>query len=101
MIQIDERSVLACFLKAPKHIFLNQNIFFNFVVLGLLDMSIAILPNRYVFRVGECTKLASKGVVAEWSKALALGASPKGRGFEPLQHHNFYCLQSHTAFLDF
>jgi hypothetical protein len=25
--------------------------------------------------------------VAEWSKALALGASPQGRGFEPHSRH--------------
>ena len=34
-------------------------------------------------------KTATKGIVAEWSKALALGASPKGRGFEPHQYHYF------------
>ena len=34
-------------------------------------------------------RIATKGVVAEWSKALALGASPKGRGFEPHQYHYF------------
>ena len=28
--------------------------------------------------------------MAEWSKALALGASPKGRGFEPHQYHYFF-----------
>lgn len=28
-------------------------------------------------------------MVAEWSKALALGASPKGRGFEPHPYHDF------------
>ncbi len=27
--------------------------------------------------------------VAEWSKALALGASPQGRGFEPHRHQTF------------
>ena len=27
--------------------------------------------------------------MAEWSKALALGASPQGRGFEPHRHHTF------------
>ena len=27
------------------------------------------------------------GRMAEWSKALALGASPKGRGFEPHSCH--------------
>ena len=27
--------------------------------------------------------------MAEWSKALALGASPKGRGFEPHHYHTF------------
>jgi hypothetical protein len=31
-----------------------------------------------------------KGRVAEWSKALALGASPKGRGFEPHLYQIFY-----------
>ena len=31
-----------------------------------------------------------KGGLAEWSKAPALGAGPKGRGFESLSHHNFY-----------
>jgi hypothetical protein len=35
-------------------------------------------------------KSLTKGEVAEWSKALALGASPKGRGFEPHLHHTFY-----------
>ena len=29
----------------------------------------------------------TQGNVAEWSKALALGASPKGRGFEPHRYH--------------
>ena len=33
---------------------------------------------------------ATKGMMAEWSKALALGASPKGRGFEPHQYHYFF-----------
>ena len=28
--------------------------------------------------------------MAEWSKALALGASPKGRGFEPHRYQEFY-----------
>ena len=31
-----------------------------------------------------------KGKVAEWSKALALGASPKGRGFEPHLYQIFF-----------
>ena len=31
--------------------------------------------------------IAIQGNVAEWSKALALGASPKGRGFEPHRYH--------------
>ena len=30
------------------------------------------------------------GKVAEWSKALALGASPKGRGFEPHLYQIFF-----------
>ena len=30
--------------------------------------------------------------LAEWSKALASGASPKGRGFESLSSHFFACL---------
>ena len=34
-------------------------------------------------------QIVSKGRVAEWSKALALGASPKGRGFEPHLYHTF------------
>jgi hypothetical protein len=29
------------------------------------------------------------GEMAEWSKAPALGAGPKGRGFEPHSHHIF------------
>ena len=35
------------------------------------------------------SKSVWKGSVAEWSKALALGASPKGRGFEPHHYHLF------------
>lgn len=31
-----------------------------------------------------------KGSLAEWSKALALGASPKGRGFEPHSYHSLF-----------
>ena len=31
----------------------------------------------------EESRSARIGRMAEWSKALALGASPKGRGFEP------------------
>ena len=44
---------------------------------------------RAVFSAGAGVKTATKGIVAEWSKALALGASPKGRGFEPHQYHYF------------
>ena len=33
------------------------------------------------------SKPSDQGNVAEWSKALALGASPKGRGFEPHRYH--------------
>ena len=40
---------------------------------------------------GLCAeRLRVKGSVAEWSKALALGASPKGRGFEPHHYQTFY-----------
>ena len=31
-----------------------------------------------------------QGNVAEWSKALALGASPQGRGFEPHRYHKLF-----------
>ena len=34
-------------------------------------------------------EISEEGSVAEWSKALALGASPKGRGFEPHHYHLF------------
>ena len=42
-----------------------------------------------VFECAFSLRIATKGMVAEWSKALALGASPKGRGFEPHQYHYF------------
>ena len=32
--------------------------------------------------------------LAEWSKALASGASPKGRGFEPHSRHSFLLLRN-------
>ena len=35
--------------------------------------------------------LNEKGSVAEWSKALVLGTSPKGRGFESHHCQIFYC----------
>ena len=35
------------------------------------------------------SRSARIGRMAEWSKALALGASPKGRGFEPHFYHTF------------
>lgn len=38
-------------------------------------------------KISTGTVLRNADVVAEWSKALALGASPKGRGFEPHRHH--------------
>ena len=38
------------------------------------------------------SKTGVKGSVAEWSKALALGASPKGRGFEPHHYQSFFFL---------
>ena len=41
-----------------------------------------------IYRI-ERAKIGKKGSVAEWSKALALGASPKGRGFEPHHYHTF------------
>ena len=34
-------------------------------------------------------KLMRKDNVAEWSKAPALGAGPKGRGFKPHRYHTF------------
>ena len=35
------------------------------------------------------------GSVAEWSKALVLGTSPQGRGFESHRCHMFYILLEH------
>ena len=37
---------------------------------------------RCFFHISKLTFLEYKGSVAEWSKALVLGTSPKGRGFE-------------------
>ena len=34
-------------------------------------------------------KVVGEDSVAEWSKALALGASPQGRGFKPHRYHTF------------
>ena len=41
-------------------------------------------------------KLAThhRGSVAEWSKALVLGTSPKGRGFESHRRHYFFVFVS-------
>ena len=47
----------------------------------------ARLTMLFVYVFGH--RISTKGVVAEWSKALALGASPKGRGFEPHLYHTF------------
>ena len=44
------------------------------------------LDSIWVFEPGTECKTSRIGIVAEWSKALALGASPKGRGFEPHQY---------------
>ena len=38
----------------------------------------------------EESRSARIGRMAEWSKALALGASPKGRGFKPHHYHTFF-----------
>ena len=35
----------------------------------------------------EKNQFLEYGAVAEWSKALALGANPKGRGFKPHRRH--------------
>ena len=35
----------------------------------------------------ENFEFSEYGAVAEWSKALALGANPKGRGFKPHRRH--------------
>ena len=37
----------------------------------------------------EVSEKSKEDNVAEWSKALALGASPKGRGFEPHRYQTF------------
>ena len=37
-------------------------------------------------------RMRSTDSLAEWSKALAPGASPKGRGFEPHSCHFHFCL---------
>ena len=37
-------------------------------------------------------QMRSTDSLAEWSKALAPGASPKGRGFEPHSCHFHFCL---------
>ena len=42
-----------------------------------------------LFKHEAGVNLRIQGKVAEWSKALALGASPKGRGFEPHLYHTF------------
>ena len=41
-------------------------------------------PNRNCFGVldGQLLPFGQAGSLAEWSKALVLGTSPKGRGFE-------------------
>ena len=46
------------------------------------------------------SKTLQNGKVAEWSKALALGASPKGRGFEPHLYQIFFLARlRHEIFL--
>jgi hypothetical protein len=50
------------------------------------------LDERAVFPKVVMSFATSTDSVAEWSKALASGASPKGRGFEPHRCHlNFVC----------
>ena len=40
--------------------------------------------------VVKCRRLVEQDCLAEWSKALASGASPKGRGFEPHSSHIYW-----------
>jgi hypothetical protein len=49
---------------------------------------VGIKDSRGVINLGQM-KAVKKGSLAEWSKALALGASPKGRGFEPHSYQSF------------
>ena len=46
--------------------------------------------------IDDTVKLPCGGRVAEWSKALVLGTSPKGRGFESHLCHEFF---AHHKFL--
>ena len=46
------------------------------------------------------SKTLQNGKVAEWSKALALGASPKGRGFEPHLYQIFFHLSFYIEIHD-
>ena len=41
----------------------------------------------HVANIGTGLRSRFRGNLAEWSKALALGASPRGRGFEPHSYH--------------
>ncbi len=58
--------------------------------------------NEMILLIGESDRWkVTKGNVAEWSKALALGASPKGRGFEPLHYQILLCYDTMFSYNTF
>ena len=58
----------------------------------LLKMDFQMKVRFASYKRSSPPEISEEGSVAEWSKALALGASPKGRGFEP-HHYHLFCFQ--------
>ena len=64
-------------------------------------LSLRYKPANSATTFEERRKQSIQGSVAEWSKALVLGTSPKGRGFESHRCHTFFFFQSvHKNYVD-
>ena len=48
---------------------------------------VSVCVDVYCIALNAALQLQIHDTLAEWSKALASGASPKGRGFEPHSRH--------------
>jgi hypothetical protein len=56
----------------------------------------AQLWKSIVFHARKSLAFHRQDGLAEWSKALASGASPQGRGFEPHSRHMNTCMKKHA-----
>ena len=59
-------------------------------ILEVCDFSVLIVSGPCRIAIGDATHTLACDSLAEWSKALASGASPQGRGFEPHSCHLFF-----------